>query len=300
MSNPRELLSYVNGEIMPHSQAMALLQQRQSAQSPGGYYDAERTFGGQIFKLRQHLERIYNGLHFSQIDPGLTIDELESITQGLLDSNRSLLNPGEDFTITQVMSFDSSSPEEEKSQVDIVVYFQPMDFTAFAASYIRGVKLVTPVTYDIPGRSTQGGANVGGQLALPLMTSREGRITECQGANFMFIQDGRIKLPDRHNVLPGVSMQTVLELAESLSIEVDEDDYSTYDVYMADEAFVSSTRYCMLPVATINGYSQGERMPGPVTLKLIAAWRNLVGMDFVRQALDHLPISEDGTPPDQT
>jgi len=75
MSNPRELLSYVNGEIMPHSQAMALLQQRQSVQSPGGYYDAERTFGGQIFKLRQHLERIYNGLHFSQIDPGLTIDE---------------------------------------------------------------------------------------------------------------------------------------------------------------------------------------------------------------------------------
>lgn len=300
MSNPRELLSYVNGEIIPHSQAMALLQQRQGAQSSGGYYDAERTFGGQIFKLRQHLERMYNGLHFSQIDPGLTIDELESITRGLLDSNRSLLNPGEDFTITQVMSFDSSLSEGEKPQVDIMVYFQPVDFTAFAASYIRGVKLVTPVTYDVPGRSTQGDANVGGQQVLPLMTSPEGRITECQGANFMFIQDGRIKLPDRHNVLPGVSMQTVLELAESLSIEVDEDDYSTYDVYMADEAFVSSTRYCMLPVATINGYSQGERMPGPITLKLIAAWRNLVGMDFVRQALDHLPITEGDASFDRT
>ncbi len=299
MSNPRELLSYVNGDIVPHSQAVARLQ-RHGMRSSGGYYDAERTFNGQVFKLRQHLERMYDGLSFSQIDPGITIDELESTTQELLETNRSMLNPGEEFTITQVVSFDSSPPEGESPRADIVVYFQLMDFTTFAAGYVRGVRLVTPVTYDVPGGSAQGEAKMEGQQVLPLMTSRDGSITECQGANFMFVRDGRIKLPDRHNVLPGVSMQTVLELAESLSIEVDEDEYSTYDVYMADEAFVSSTRYCMLPVATINGYGLGEPMPGPITLKLMAAWRNLVGMDFVRQALDHLPTSERERSTDET
>jgi branched-chain amino acid aminotransferase len=124
------------------------------------------------------------------------------------------------------------------------------------------------------------------------MTSREGTITECKGANFMFVQGGRIKLPDRSNVLPGVSMYTVLELAETIGAPVDEGDYSPYDVYMADEAFISSTRYCMLPVATINGYPVGEALPGLLTSRFLDAWRETVGADFVRQALDHLPPEE--------
>ena len=90
-------------------------------------------------------------------------------------------------------------------------------------------------------------------------------------------------------------MHMVLELTESLGLAVDEDDYSTYDVYMADEAFISSTRYCMLPVATLNGYRLGNELPGPVTLRLLGAWRNMVGMDFVRQALEHLPLANEGT-----
>ena len=60
------------------------------------------------------------------------------------------------------------------------------------------------------------------------------------------------------NVLPGVSMHTVLELASVLHIDVDEGLYSPSLIYDADEAFVSSTRYCMLPVATLNGYRVGR------------------------------------------
>jgi branched-chain amino acid aminotransferase len=106
----------------------------------------------------------------------------------------------------------------------------------------------------------------------------------------MFAREGRIKLPDRSNVLPGVSMHTVLELAESLGIPVDEGDYCTYDIYASDEAFVSSTRYCMLPVAAVNGYTMGD-VPGPVTQRLLDEWRRVVGVDFVRQSLDSLDSS---------
>ena len=117
------------------------------------------------------------------------------------------------------------------------------------------------------------------------MVNEGGFITECQGANFMFVADGRLKLPDRRNVLPGVSMHTVLELASVLNIEVDEGLYSPSLVYDADEAFVSSTRYCMLPVASLNGYTIGRSTPGPVTQRLLAGWKQMVGMDFVAQAL---------------
>ena len=121
------------------------------------------------------------------------------------------------------------------------------------------------------------------------MTGPNGRITECQGANFMFVSDGRVKLPNRRNVLPGVSMRTALDLCESLGIDVDEAEYSIGDVYEASEAFVSSTRFCLLPVATINGYRLGDETPGPVTIRLLAAWRNLVGVNFIRRAIEQMP-----------
>jgi branched-subunit amino acid aminotransferase/4-amino-4-deoxychorismate lyase len=83
-----------------------------------------------------------------------------------------------------------------------------------------------------------------------------------------------------------------LELAASLDIPVDDGSYTVSDVYMADEAFISGTRYCMLPVATVNGLDIGSEVPGPTTGRLLAAWSEEVGIDFVKQALDHLP-SED-------
>ncbi len=287
MSYQRELLSYLNGKMMPHRQAVALLQQ-EGAQSAGGFYDAERTFNGQVFKLRQHLQRLYNGLAYSQIDAGLSLDEMERVTRELLEANRALLPPGEEFTITQVVSLAQPRPPDAKPPVNVVIYFQRLDFRPFARSYQKGVRLVTPATYGMPDQA-QANAKEGGQQVYPLMTSREGSITECQGANFMFAREGRIKLPDRSNVLPGVSMQTALELAEAVGISVDEGDYSPYDVYTAEEAFISSTRYCMLPVATLNGYSLGRELPGPLTRRIMDAWRALVGVDFVQQALDHLP-----------
>ena len=286
-----EPVVYINGKFFPQQQASVILQAPEY-QSAGGYYDTERTFNGQVFKLRQHLERLYKGLEYSELDPGLTLDELTQVAMDVLETNRHLLGPGEEYTITQVASQSPSTPEGERPRINVVVYCQKLDFAAYARSYVEGVRVVTPSTYAVPAEATQGSAKQGSQRTYPLMSSKEGSITECQGGNFMFVRDGRIKLPDRHNVLPGISMQTVLELAEAIEIPVDEDDYSPLDVYLASEAFVSSTRFCMVPVATINGYSLGEGIPGTVTRSLLDAWREIVGMDFIQQALDHLPTDE--------
>lgn len=277
-----ELLTYLNGQIMPHSQAIAALQAKGVA-SVGGFYDTERTFDGRVFRLRQHLERLSRGLAFAKIDAGLSLDEMERATERVLEGNRRMLRPGQEYTITQVVSTREDPGAEAESGVTVVIYCQPLDVGAFAAGYVRGVRLVTPATYGAP-HSAAGGAQV-----ISLMTNQEGSITECSGANFIFVRDGRIKLPDRHNVLPGVSMQTVLELADELGLAVDEDDYCTYDVYTADEAFISSTRFCMLPVAAVNGYALPAGVPGPTTARLLDAWRDLVGVDFVRRALEHAP-----------
>mgnify|MGYP001187977448 CR=1 FL=1 len=288
MNETTEPVVYINGKFWNQGEASRILQGKEYS-STGGFYDTERTFNGKIFRLRQHLERLYRGLEYSRLDPGLTIDEMIEITNKTLDANRRFLGPDEEYTITQVASL-SPVPASEQSPttMNVVVYCQKLNFSEFAEGYVNGVRVITPSTYTLSSnmsRSNSGRENV---RTYHLMTSSEGSITECRGGNFMFVCEGRIKLPDRDNVLSGVSMQTVLELAEMLEIPVDEGDYSPMDVYHANEAFVSSTRFCILPVTTLNGYSLGRNVPGPTTRNLLDAWREIVGIDFIQQALKHI------------
>ena len=277
-----DFLTYINGRVMPHSEAAPILQ-RIGSRAVGGYYDTARTFGGRPFALRRHLARLFRGLAYSRMDAGISIDDLESVSVGLVEANFSSLEPGaQELTVTQSVTVARPEFPDDLPAVDVAVYCAQLDFTAFARSYIDGVRLYTPDTY--PSLPTA----PGGTQIIPLMTNAQGFVTECRGANFMFVADGRICLPDRSNVLPGVSMQTVLDLAKVLGIAVDEGSYTTGDIYEADEAFVSSTRYCMLPVSAVNGCALGRSVPGPVTVRLLSAWKEVVGIDFVAQALASL------------
>jgi branched-chain amino acid aminotransferase len=89
--------------------------------------------------------------------------------------------------------------------------------------------------------------------------------------------------------LAGISRETVIELAQGLNIEVREADIDLYDVYTADEAFVTSTSFCICPVSSVNGSIIGDGgVPGPVTDRLQKAYSDLVGIDIVGQYLTRL------------
>jgi branched-chain amino acid aminotransferase len=128
--------------------------------------------------------------------------------------------------------------------------------------------------------------------AYAIMLDLEGNITEGSGANFLFITDGRLKIPDRRFVLGGADMAAVLELAAGLGIGADEGTYTTYDVYNAEEAFLTTSSFGILPIVSLNGLPLGQGTVGPLTRRLMAAWAELVGMDFVAQGLQYLPAAE--------
>ncbi len=93
-------------------------------------------------------------------------------------------------------------------------------------------------------------------------------------------------------MLGGITRMVVFELAAALGIEVIEDDFTPYDVYNAEEAFLSGTSGTILPVSSLNAVGVGAGLPGPVTMRLIRAWNDMVGLDFVAQALGHLGDNE--------
>jgi branched-chain amino acid aminotransferase len=281
-----ELTAYLNGDLLPHSEAVAGMRSDGSG-SGGGLYDAERTFDGRVFKLREHLQRLYNSLEGGHVDPEITLDEMEDATLSVIEANLESRQPGDEFVVGQVVST-GPSLSDGAPVVDVLIYCQVLDFSDFARSYSTGVRVFTPATYSPPARRQTRGPQVPDDDVWALKTDQKGYITECQRANFMFVKDGRIMLPDRSAALPGISMATVLELAESMGIPVDEGRYNTSDVYAAEGAYISGTRYCLLPVSTINGVAVPGPVPSEVTSRLIAAWSEMVGLDIVQQALDHL------------
>src|SRR5205823_400528 len=89
--------------------------------------------------------------------------------------------------------------------------------------------------------------------AIALLLDLDGNLTETSGANFMIVERGTIVAPTTANTLPGVSRAMVIGLAAKLGIPFVERDLQVYSAINADEAFLTSTPYCVMPVTRING-----------------------------------------------
>ena len=115
----------------------------------------------------------------------------------------------------------------------------------------------------------------------------QGNLTEIVYGNLFIVSGELIRTPGPRSILCGISRQTTMELARSLDIPVIEEDLQPYDLYVGDEAFVTTTSFCILPVGKFNGAQVGKEVPGPITQRLTSAWNELVGLDIVEQAQRH-------------
>ena len=120
----------------------------------------------------------------------------------------------------------------------------------------------------------------------PLLLDPDGFITEGTGNNFFVVKDGIVLTPEGRNILRGISRAYVIdELAPQLGLEVVVTNLEPYDVYTADEAFMTGTPFCMLPVTSLNGVALGEGGVGPMFRELLSKWSGNVGVDISAQIL---------------
>ena len=120
--------------------------------------------------------------------------------------------------------------------------------------------------------------------AQAVLLDLDGYISENTSGNFFIVTDGVIRTPNDRSILQGVSRLDIFDLAERLGIPVSEEDLQPYDAYTADEAFLTNTIYCALPVSRIDNRSLDSDVPGPVVQRILAAWSESVGVDIVDQA----------------
>jgi branched-chain amino acid aminotransferase len=303
-----ERVSYFNGKIVPESQALVSFRDRGFLYGDA-VFDTTRTFGHEIFKLKEHLDRFYRSLRYVNIDPGMGPKEMARITEDVLARNLHLIAKDEDYWVSQRISRGLELPASDADFTKhagptVIVECKPLPLKARAKLYRDGIKVQVPSVRRAPPQSFSPRAKTHNYLNLimadleakaadpeswAVLLDLDGNITEGMGSNFFMVQDGRLKTPRAKFVLPGVSRQTVIDLAADLRIPCDEVDIDQYDVYTADEAFLTSTSLCICPVTSVSGHKIGDgKVPGPVTKKLIDAYVKFVKFDFVAQYLKFL------------
>ena len=305
--NDDDLWAYINGKLVRGPEAVIPIYDR-GVQWGDAVYDSIRTYGGQPFQVDFRVDRLFRSLYYARIDPGLSKEEFKAATAEVLERNLALAAPGEDIGLNYYVSRGSMKITDGLTPAGTVALFcRRLAFENFAKAYVRGAPGIIPTTRRTPPACVSPKAKVANKMnhtvaeleakaqdpdAFAIMLDLDGNVTESTAANFLFISEGRIKIPDTRMVLSGADMAKLVEIAESLGIECDEGTYTTYDVYNADEAFLTTNSFGILPIVTINGLNVGDGKVGPMTRRLMRAWVDLVGMDFVAQALGALPEDE--------
>ena len=299
-------LVYLSGEMLPPDQAKISV--FDTAVTLGDTVtESTRTFGHRPFKLDGHIERLYKSLKVSRINAGLSPDEMTAITLEVLETNLPHVPPHEDVwivhNISRGMGAAAADPTLQRSPATIIINTAPMILRDWAGFYTEGCHAVTPFSRAVPTQSLDARIKNRSRLAYTLAEAEvklvdpqaqsiildtDGNVTENKGGNFFIWADGILKTPQARGALAGISRETVLELAGVLGIPTQVTDFQPYDIYTADEAFFTSTPYCIMPATKFNGLPVGDGEVGSVSKKLLQAWSDLVGLDIVAQAQSHL------------
>lgn len=299
-----EPLVYLNGRMAPASQAHLAI------------YDAgivlgatvtemTRTFRHQLWRLEDHLDRLFGALKYTRMEIGLSREELASVSQELVAHNTSLLSHPDDevglihfVTAGEYATYAGSAGGAARTTPTVCAHTFVMPWELWAKKMQSGTRLVTPSIRHVPpqcydpkmkyrSRMHYFLADQEARLADPeaaaLLLDLDGNLAETSGANILLVERGVLVSPTTRNTLPGISRATAIRLAERLGIPFQERDLQVYNAINADEAFLSTTPYCLMPVSHINGIAIGNETPGPIYRQLLAAWGEEVGLNIGEQ-----------------
>ena len=300
------LTAWFNGTFMPETDVVIPFRDR-SFNRGDGCFDMTRTFNGQPFRVREHVERLFRSLRYLRLDCGLEPKEMMAIAEEVVERNEPLRAAAGDWWVAQRVSRGVDAIGDEgwaHTGPQVIVDCTPLPLRARARQFRDGIDVVVPSIRRIPPSMLSPRAKTHNYLNLILadkevksarpdawsvLLDANGNLCEGIGSNVFVVRGDRIWTPREQYVLPGVSRRTVMELATELGLHCEERDIDVYDAVTADEVFLTSTSLCICPVRSVNGQPiGGGAVPGPVTRRLTQAYVAHVGTDFVAQYLSRL------------
>jgi branched-chain amino acid aminotransferase len=297
-----EPIAYINGDFLPISRA-ALSVFDLGVVAGASVTEMVRTFRHVPFRLEEHLDRLEQSLKYVRVEAPVPREQLVSICAKVVDENSRLIPNDHDLglivfvTAGQNLTYLGRQEMKRARTPSLCVHTFPLPFELWADRYETGLHLVTTSVHSIPDDVIDTGIKHRSRLhwhladveakqrdstAMALLTDHEGYLTETATGNLCVVEGSTILTPSLH-VLKGISRGVVAELASSLGLSMGFTRLKPDELARVNEAFITSTPHCLLPVTKFNDRLIGSGVPGPVFHRLIQAWSNLVGVDIVGQ-----------------
>ncbi len=250
-----------------------------------GIFEGLRIYAGQIFRLEAHLVRLEESARALMLVLPYTRDELRATLKDAV-ARSGRFSGYIRLVVTRGVGTLGLDPNR-CPRASVIVIVDGIQLYP-AELYASGIPIVTASTRRTPRSSAEARvkslnylnnilAKIEAQRAgclEALMLNTEGLVVECTADNFFVVKNGVLKTPAAiHGALEGITRQTVLELSRRLDIPSQETALSLFDVYNADEAFMTGSGAEVMPVTSVDGRVIGTGKPGPLTLGLLEAFR---------------------------
>jgi len=278
-------LVYVNGEFVPKSKAVVSVFDHGFLYGDG-VFEGIRAYNGRVFRLREHLLRLENSGRAIMLEMPKSLAEIEEIT---LEALR--LNELRDAYIRLIVSrgvgdlgLDPRKCHGNTSLIVIADQIQlyPEEF------YKQGLEVITVSTRrNIPDalnpaiKSLNYLNNIVAKIEVGragmqegIMLNAQGLVAEATGDNIFLIKQGTLITPPPFvGILEGITRNAVLAIARDAGIPTSETPFTQYEIYAADECFLTGTAAEVIPVVKVDGRAISQGRPGPLTQRLITLFR---------------------------
>lgn len=282
-------LVWLNGELCALEEAKTSVADHAHLYGDG-IFEGIRIYDGKVFKLDEHLDRLYHGIRMLGYQMPQTQEELRGI---ILDVCAKAAIPSGYIRLNVTRGTGLGlDPKHIDPRCNVMVMVSTLALYPPEA-YANGLDVITTSVRVIPADSLDPRLKCIGRYASNilakmeanargagegLMLNHQGHIAECTGDNLFVVQGRRIGTPHPAcGILKGITRDTVMSLARAKGFEVTEDILTPFDVFSADEAFLTGTAAEVIPMVSLDGKPIGTGRPGPVTQELMAAYKAETG-----------------------
>jgi len=280
------LIIYCNGEYVPEHEAKVSVFDHGFLYGDG-IFEGIRAYHGRVFKLAEHLRRLYESAKSIHLEIGIAVDEMEEI---VLETCRR--NNIQDGYIRLVVSRGKGDLGLDPRKCPRAgIYCIADQITLYPASlYDEGMELRTvairrnnPDSLNPRIKSLNYLNNIMAKIEANMagvpeavMLNQEGYVAECTGDNIFIVKDGVLITPPAYiGILEGITRNSVLEVAQQLGIKTSQELFTRHDLYTADECFLTGTAAELIPAVKIDDRLIGNGKPGEIFKVLLQEFRKL-------------------------
>jgi branched-chain amino acid aminotransferase len=285
LENAKGLLVYVNGEHVPAPEAKVSVFDS-GLNFADGVLEGVRVYNGRVFRLEEHIRRLFESARAFSIDVGLTKEELGQEILAWLRAN----DVHDDFHFRPIVTRGDRfpprlDPRNASARARVIIVGGPIKPASREGLrvVVSGYRRVAADALDPRIKSLNYGNNLLGRLEAfrrgvddAVMLDAAGYLAEASAANIFLMRRGMLLTPLSKACLEGITRSTVLEIAAGEGIPCGERDLTTTELLTADEVFLCGTGTELAPVVEVEGSPVGSGGIGPVTERLLSLYSEIV------------------------